>query len=418
MRICNGRIYQAVSKQITGILGALFIWIISGVIASGSQDVSLQWNPNSDTNVAGYALYIGTNSGDYPSRIDVGTNTIATLAGLSNGLTCYFVATAYDSAGVESTPSNETNFVAPINNPPTLNPLSSNYNIAPLSLLVISNTASDSLKNDALTFSLDAGAPTNMFIDTNSGVLEWIPPLTAGGTTNSVTVRVTDSSVPPQSSIQTFTVTVSNYVQISFGSSIIPMGQTNSVALVLNSSTGVTNVSFILDVPGNRMTNLSVTSLAPSIATVSQSTNGAARSIVTFKAAAGQVLQGPLTVAQLNYKAVTNASLPSCFAALHATSITGVQSNGTPVVYSVAGLGKAVLIGAQALTQSCLGTNGQHNVVVYGSAGTNYQMQSRIGLTGTWTNEANPAMVMPTNLSVTFSNFTPISGKYYRAHAM
>lgn len=390
----------------------------SCTIAWGSQDVSLQWTPNSDTNVAGYALYIGTNSGDYPSRIDVGTNTTSTLSGLSNGLTFYFVATAYDSAGVESTPSNETNFVAPINNPPTLNPLSSNYNAAPLSTLIINNTATDSVQNDALTFSLDPGAPTNMDINPTNGELEWIPPLSAAGTTNSVTVRVTDSSVPPLSSIQTFTITVSNYVQMSFGSSIIPMGQTSSVPLILNSSTGVTNVSFVLDVPGNRMTNLTVTSLVPSIATVSQQTNGAAHSVVTIKAVAGQVLQGSQTVAQLNYKAVTNASLPSCFAPLHATGITAVQSNGIPVLTSVSGLGKAVLIGAQSLMQSCLGTNAQHNLIVYGSAGTNYQIQSRTGLTGTWTNEVNPAMVMPTNLSLTFSNFAPVSGKYYRAHAM
>ena len=125
-----------------------------------------------------------------------------------------------------------------------------------------------------------------------------------------------------------------------------------------------------------------------------------------------------MTVAHLNYKAVTNANLPSCFAPLHATGITAVQSNGIAVLTSVSGLGKAVLIGAQALTQSCLATNGQHNIIVYGSAGTNYQIQSRTGMTGTWTNEPNPAVVMPTNLSITFSNFAPVSGKYYRAHSM
>ena len=176
MSICNGRIYQAVSKQITGFVGALLVSITSCTIAWGSQDVSLQWTPNPDTNVTGYALYIGTNSGDYPSRIDVGTNTVSTMSGLSNGLTFYFVATAYDSAGVESTPSNETNFVAPINNPPTLNAIS-NYNVAPLSTLIITNAATDSIKSDLLTFSLDPGAPTNMFIDPTNGMLEWGSPV-------------------------------------------------------------------------------------------------------------------------------------------------------------------------------------------------------------------------------------------------
>jgi hypothetical protein len=204
---------------------------------------------------------------------------------------------------------------------------------------------------------------------------------------------------------------------LSFGTSIVPLGQTSSVPLIFNSSTGVTNVTFVLDVPANRMTNLSVTSLVPAIATVSQGTNGAAHSLVTLKVLAGQVLQGPLTVAQLNYKAVTNLNLPSCFAVLNATGIAATQSNGVPIATTINGLGHAVLIGAQALSQSCL-TNGLRNVVVYGSAGTNYQIQSRIGLTGTWTNVLSP-LVMPTNLFVTFSNLPPAtSQQYYRTHAL
>jgi hypothetical protein len=394
----------------------LLAWISSCAIALGSQSVSLQWNPNTDTNVAGYALYIGTTSGDYTSRIDVGTNTVSTISGLTNGTTYYFVTTDYDSEDVESTPSNQAEYVTPTNNPPVLNAIS-NYNVGALSNLLINTTATDSVRTNQLTFSLGSGAPTNMYIDPTNGELEWMVPLTAAGTTNSVTVQVTDNGTPPQSASQTFTITVSNYVQLSFGQSIVPLGQTNSVPLILTSSGSVTNVSFVLNVPANRMTNLSVTSLVPTIATVSQGTNGAAHSVVTIKALSGQSLQGQVTVGQLNYKAITN--LPSCFAVLNATGITATQSNGVPILSTINGLGHAVLIGSQPLMQSFIMTNKQQNVMVYGTAGTNYQLQSRIGLVGTWTNEPAPAAVMPTNLFFTFSNVPPAaSQKYYRVHAM
>jgi hypothetical protein len=103
---------------------------------------------------------------------------------------------------------------------------------------------------------------------------------------------------------------------------------------------------------------------------------------------------------------------------VHASSITAVQSNGVHVPTTLNGLGEAVLIGAQPLSQSCMASNGQHNIVVFGTVGTNYQVQSRIGFTGTWTNEANPAAIMPTNLWLTFSNVPSASGKFFRSHAL
>jgi uncharacterized repeat protein (TIGR01451 family) len=77
------------------------------------QSVSLAWDPSPDTNVVGYAVYYGSASGAYDSRLDVGTNTLATVAGLLKGLTYFFVVTAYDADGLESEPSNEVSFDVP-----------------------------------------------------------------------------------------------------------------------------------------------------------------------------------------------------------------------------------------------------------------------------------------------------------------
>jgi hypothetical protein len=52
-------------------------------------------------------VYYGTSSGNYSQISNVGNTTIATISNLSDGLTYYFVVTDYNTAGVESPPSNQ-----------------------------------------------------------------------------------------------------------------------------------------------------------------------------------------------------------------------------------------------------------------------------------------------------------------------
>jgi len=81
-----------------------------------AEPVTLEWDPNSETNLAGYKIYykvgssgepyngIGAAEGDSP--VDVGNVTTYILHGLTDGLT-YFVVTAYDTEDHESDYSNE-----------------------------------------------------------------------------------------------------------------------------------------------------------------------------------------------------------------------------------------------------------------------------------------------------------------------
>jgi hypothetical protein len=71
-----------------------------------SGDVTLSWDPNSESDLAGYRIYYGTSSRTYDASIDAGMATTLTVTGL--GLeTYYFSATAYNSSGAESPFSNE-----------------------------------------------------------------------------------------------------------------------------------------------------------------------------------------------------------------------------------------------------------------------------------------------------------------------
>jgi hypothetical protein len=83
-----------------------------------SSTVTLAWDAdlstgNPATQATGYRLYIGLASGNYTQSIDVGNTTTDTVSNLVSGTRYYSVITAYDSAGLESLPSNEISYVAP-----------------------------------------------------------------------------------------------------------------------------------------------------------------------------------------------------------------------------------------------------------------------------------------------------------------
>lgn len=87
--------------------------------AHGAQ-VTLAWN--AATNSTGYKVHYGTQSKNYPSAVDAGSQTNYTLTNLTAGQTYYMAATAYNSSG-ESTYSNEITYTVP--------PAACTYTISP-----------------------------------------------------------------------------------------------------------------------------------------------------------------------------------------------------------------------------------------------------------------------------------------------
>lgn len=74
--------------------------------------VVLEWNPNTEPDLAGYIVYYGTRSGVYEKEVDVGNITTSTIGALVRGVTYYFAVTAYDTEGLESGFSHETQYPA------------------------------------------------------------------------------------------------------------------------------------------------------------------------------------------------------------------------------------------------------------------------------------------------------------------
>jgi fibronectin type 3 domain-containing protein len=102
------RIWKVAFKLILN--GALMAFFPDRVHAA--QNVTLNWDPSSAANVAGYKIYYGTMSRSYTQVMTVGNVTSTTISALVAGQTYYYAATTVDSAGHESAFSNEASYVA------------------------------------------------------------------------------------------------------------------------------------------------------------------------------------------------------------------------------------------------------------------------------------------------------------------
>ena len=79
------------------------------VSAPATSSATLTWNADTATDLAGYKIYRATTSGGYGAPIATLTGSVTSYiaTGLQSGTTYFFVVTAYDSSGNESTRSNE-----------------------------------------------------------------------------------------------------------------------------------------------------------------------------------------------------------------------------------------------------------------------------------------------------------------------
>ena len=84
--------------------------VFLALIASGSLvhplNVTLEWEPSTETNVVGYVLYQGVAGTGYIKATDVGNQTSATVTNLVCGITNFFCIAAYDADRIEGNPSN------------------------------------------------------------------------------------------------------------------------------------------------------------------------------------------------------------------------------------------------------------------------------------------------------------------------
>jgi F5/8 type C domain/Fibronectin type III domain len=87
--------------SIFGLMCLLLSWNVS------AREVTLDWDPAQDPNLAGYRLYYGYAKGSYEGVVDLDKRTTYTIPDLEENQAYYFVVVAYDVNGVESDLSQE-----------------------------------------------------------------------------------------------------------------------------------------------------------------------------------------------------------------------------------------------------------------------------------------------------------------------
>lgn len=75
-----------------------------------AANVTLEWDANSEPDIAGYKVYYGLKSRNYMTIIDIGNFTTCVVSDLDSGQTYFFAATAYNTDGYESDYSNEVSY--------------------------------------------------------------------------------------------------------------------------------------------------------------------------------------------------------------------------------------------------------------------------------------------------------------------
>jgi uncharacterized protein (TIGR02597 family) len=98
-------------SYVRGLFGFLTFGIVSlfSNFSISAATATLVWDANTETDLAGYNVYFGPVS-TAPQKINVGKVTSITFSNLNAGVTYTFYATAYNSAALESGPSQSVTF--------------------------------------------------------------------------------------------------------------------------------------------------------------------------------------------------------------------------------------------------------------------------------------------------------------------
>jgi hypothetical protein len=105
---------------------ALYVWLAAlgltlGAASADAATITIGWDRNPESNIAGYVVSYGTATGAYSQTVDVGQATTWTLT-VSDGRTYYFAVQAYNTVGQRSGYSNEAAGAAPITSSPSPSP--------------------------------------------------------------------------------------------------------------------------------------------------------------------------------------------------------------------------------------------------------------------------------------------------------
>jgi hypothetical protein len=193
------------------------------LLSNTAFSATLLWDPNSETNLAGYKVYSGTSSRDYSSVVNVGKTTQYPLTNVVQGATYFFALTAYTTGGLESDLSTEVSYI-----PPTANTRPTISSFSPRSI-------NEDASTGPITFTVwDAETPGSLTLSATSSNPVLVPSgnMVLGGSGTNRTLTVMPAA--NQSGTATITVSVSDGQLSASNSFVLTVNAVNDAPTIAN----------------------------------------------------------------------------------------------------------------------------------------------------------------------------------------
>lgn len=179
-------------------------------------DIKLQWEPNPESDIAGYKVYYGVNGLSNPTHLNVSNQTFATtISGLDPTLNYSFAIAAYNTSGLEAPYSNVVTALESV--PPSVSISNQSNNSTVSSIIIVAVAASDNvgvskveLFLNGVLIAADAASPYTFSWDTTlvtngSYTLSAKAYDAAGNVGQSANVSVTVNNPVPDITVPTVT---------------------------------------------------------------------------------------------------------------------------------------------------------------------------------------------------------------------
>ena len=155
------------------------------------------------------------------------------------------------------------------------------------------------------------------------------------------------------------------FLALGIGSALLQVGQSTNVPLTFNSSAGLASLDLTLNVAPGRLSNLSLTSLAPELDPVGVriTVQSASNVVLHLPARSGQVLSGAREIAQLSFSAAPGQH--SAFVPLTLQQAVAAQPDTTLLTNLTLASGRLVIVGPESLLEAGLAANGSRAMTLY-----------------------------------------------------
>jgi hypothetical protein len=207
-----------------------------------------------------------------------------------------------------------------------------------------------------------------------------------------------------------------DFLTVSLGSVVMQTGHTTNVWVQFASSANLSEVSFLVDLSGNSLTNLAWDSLAaefdPASATVTP--QGPTTCLLHLATRSGQFITGSRQIGQLAFSAIPGQH--SAFVAVKPQPLTASRTDTTLVTNLFSQPGRAVVIGPEPLLDAGFALDGTRQLTLYGNPATTYGIDYLTSLASPTTWIRLPTQFPLTTLSAPVQGLEPAASPiFYRA---